>query len=163
MTVRGSALSRGNRWVAATIAAVAVCSAAGIALASTGAVVTSRDNQQLGPLLTGRNLHTLYLFHQDWGGKSYCYDTCAATWTPDITYGPPTTPSSSDLNSKLLGTIRRKNGTHQVTYNGHPLYFYKGDTQAGTANGEALYQFHGRWYAVKPNGTALKPFNPGQY
>ena len=163
MTRGERAVSNTSRWVAVAIAAVVVCSAAGVALArSTAAEVTSTDGR-LGPMLTGRNGHALYLFHQDWAGKSYCYGTCATTWTPDITNGSPTTPSSSSLDSKLLGTIRRKNGQLQVTFNGHPLYFYSGDTQAGTIRGESKYQFGGRWFAVGTNGKALKPFNPGHY
>ena len=163
MTPRERVVSRASRWVALALAAAVVCSAAGVALAqSTAAVVTSRDGQ-LGPMLTGRNGHTLYLFHQDWAGKSYCYGSCTATWAPDITNGRPTIPAGSTLNSKLLGTIRRKNGSLQVTFNGHPLYFYSGDTKVGTTAGEGRFQFSGYWYAVGTNGKALKPFNPGQY
>ena len=161
MTVRRGAVSRGSRWLAVALAAVFVCSAAGAALASSGAEITSREGQA-GQMLVARNGHTLYLFNRDWR-KSYCYGTCAATWKPDITYGRPTTPSGSGLNAKLLGTTRRTNRSLQVTYNGHPLYLYAGDKSAGNMHGEAKYQFRGYWYAVTPSGKALKPFNPGTY
>lgn len=160
MTVRKRALSRSSRWLAAALVAVLVCAVASVAVArSDGALVTSRDGR-LGEMLTGRDGHTLYLFHQDWGGKSYCYGTCATTWTPDISHGLPTTPSGSGLNSKLLGTIRRKDGALQATYNGHPLYFYTGDKSPGAMHGEGRLQYGGHWYAVGTDGKALKPFNP---
>lgn len=157
MTVRKA---RGSRRVAA-LTAVFVFAAASVALASSGAVLTSTDGQ-LGPMLTARDGHTLYLFSQDWR-KSYCYGTCATTWKPDITYGHPTTPSGSGLNSTLLGSIRRRNGSLQATYNGHPLYLYVGDKSAGAMHGEGRSQFGGHWYVVSTKGKALKPFNPGSY
>jgi predicted lipoprotein with Yx(FWY)xxD motif len=161
MTVRERAVSRRIRWLVAALAAVFVCSSAS-ALASSGAVITSQEGQ-LGPMLVARNGHTLYLFHQDAGGKSYCYGSCASVWRPDITAARPTTPTGSGLNSDLLGTIRRRDGQLQATYSGHPLYLYAGDKSAGVMNGEGRDQFGGRWYAVGPKGKALKPFNPGQY
>lgn len=161
MTVRRSVVSKGQWRIAAALAVVFAGSTATVALASSGAVVTTRDGK-LGTMLAARNGHTLYMFNRDWR-KSYCYGSCAATWKPDISYGRPTAASGSQVNAKLLGTTRRTNGSLQVTYNGHPLYLYVGDKSPGAMHGEGKYQFRGYWYAVGTNGKALKPFNPGTY
>jgi predicted lipoprotein with Yx(FWY)xxD motif len=61
------------------------------------------------------------------------------------------------LSQSLVGTAKRTDGTTQVTYNGHPLYHYKGDTKAGQQNGQNKNQFGGRWYVVGKNGKWIKP------
>jgi predicted lipoprotein with Yx(FWY)xxD motif len=56
----------------------------------------------------------------------------------------------------LLGTTKRTDGTLEVTYAGHPLYYYAGDTAPGQTTGQALPQFGAPWYVVAPSGTAIK-------
>jgi predicted lipoprotein with Yx(FWY)xxD motif len=168
MTVREGAVFNRSARIAALLAAVLVCAGAAVALArSTGAVVTTHQGK-LGRMLASRSGYTLYLFVHDSSGKSTCNGTCAKAWPPDLTRGKPSVASGSGVNSKLLGTTKRTNGTYQVTYNGHPLYLYAGDKQTGTMHGEAQNQFGGRWYVVSTAGKALKPrlstgFNPGSY
>jgi predicted lipoprotein with Yx(FWY)xxD motif len=170
MTVR-KGMFRGSRRIATLLVAVFVCAATAVAVArSTSATVTTHQGK-LGTMLAGRNGHTLYLFMHDTGSKSSCYGGCATAWPPDITHGRPLAAAGSGVNAKLLGTTRRKNGSLQVTYNGHPLYFYGGDKQPGSMHGENAYAFKGRWYAVNIKGAAIKPkkpavggvWNPGSY
>ena len=55
----------------------------------------------------------------------------------------------------LVGSIRRADGTRQVTYAGHPLYFFSGDAQRGQTNGEGLKDFGASWYVLAPSGTKI--------
>ena len=73
------------------------------------------------------------------------------------TYWPPVigTPSAGHGVAGRLGTIHRSDGTTQVTYNGHPLYFFAGDTAAGTAHGQGLNQFGAKWYVVNASGNKI--------
>jgi predicted lipoprotein with Yx(FWY)xxD motif len=93
---------------------------------------------------------TLYDFHKDKGGKSACYDACAAAWPPLLTEGNPQAQGPADRS--MLGTTKRKDGTLQVTYNGWPLYTYVADQKPGEANGNDIDQFGAEWYALMPNG-----------
>jgi len=106
---------------------------------------TSLGNVIVGP--TGR---ALYLLTADGRNSSTCYVACAANWPPLITTGRPV---ASGLSSTGLGTALRTNGTRQVTYNGHPLYSFSGDTAAGQTNGEGLFAFGGYWYALNASGS----------
>jgi len=63
--------------------------------------------------------------------------------------------AGSGIKSSLLGTIRRSDNTTQVTYNGHPLYYYAGDSQAGQHNGQGVDAFGAKWYVVTPAGGAV--------
>jgi predicted lipoprotein with Yx(FWY)xxD motif len=109
----------------------------------------------LGKVLVSRTGLTLYLFTRDkpGSGKSACSGACTAVWPPLTTTGAPT--AGSGANGRLLGTITRKPGVKQVTYDGWPLYRYIADTGPGQVSGEGLYQFGARWYAVSPAGTEV--------
>ena len=147
---------RSSTRIATLLVAVFVCASAAVAVArSTAASVTTHQGK-LGTMLAGGNGHTLYLFTHDSKGKSTCYKTCSTTWQPDLTHARPLAKGSG-VSSKLLGTTRRSNGTLQVTYNGHPLYFYSGDKQAGNMHGEGVNAFGGHWYVVSTKGAAMKP------
>jgi hypothetical protein len=62
----------------------------------------------------------------------------------------------------LIGTISGPAGGRQVTYNGHPLYFFVGDRSPGSGSGQRLNEFGGLWYVLSPNGHAITraPSNP---
>ncbi len=60
------------------------------------------------------------------------------------------------VDASKLGTTRRSDGTLEVTYNGHPLYTYAGDSQPGQTNGEGVNGFGAEWYAVSPAGQAVQ-------
>jgi hypothetical protein len=56
-----------------------------------------------------------------------------------------------------MGTIKRSDGTSQVTYHGHPLYRFAKDTKPGDVNGEGVTAFGGSWFAVSPAGNRVAP------
>jgi predicted lipoprotein with Yx(FWY)xxD motif len=86
---------------------------------------------------------TLYWFAPDTPTSSKCYDSCAAYW-------PPVTGTAADSPGLLgrIGTITRTGGSRQLTYNGHPLYTYIGDSASGQAKGNNLYLNGGLWHEV---------------
>src|SRR4249919_3176722 len=96
----------------------------------------------LGQTLTNADGMTLYLFEQDSGTTSTCDAACLATW-PVLTVG-------TGLNASMLGTTMT-DGKTQVTYNGHPLYLYVGDSAAGDTNGQGIDEF----FAVGSTGSKL--------
>jgi len=103
-----------------------------------------------GKVLVGSGGRTLYLFEADKNGKSTCTGACAAGWPPDTVTGTP--QAGSGAKQSLLSTIKRPDGTKQVTYNGHPLYYFAGDTSAGDANGQGSKAFGADWYVVNASG-----------
>ena len=109
----------------------------------------------LGTVLVDARGRTLYLFAADTTAKSACYGQCAAVWPPFLTTGGPV--NVGPAKQGLLKTAKRKDGTLQVVYAGHPLYFFSGDTRAGQTKGEGIVHFGGSWYAVGAVGKAVKP------
>ena len=104
----------------------------------------------VGDVLVDTRGRTLYLRTIDGSRKSTCYGSCAAAWPPFITSGPPR--AGSGAKQALLGTAKRKDGTLQVTYAGHPLYFFGQDTKAGQMSGQAAA---GTWWAVGASGKKI--------
>jgi predicted lipoprotein with Yx(FWY)xxD motif len=140
--------------VAVALAAAGVAAAAAVTHQSAGSKGTVMLHQtNLGKVLATKSGMTLYLFKADHGRTSACYGQCAGYWPPLLVKGKPS--AGAGVKAKLLGTIKRKNGTHQVTYAGHPLYRYKADTQAGQATGEGQDFFGGKWYGVNSSGKAV--------
>jgi len=105
-----------------------------------------------GTVLTNAQGFTLYWFAIDTAAKSNCNGSCADYWPP-LT-GTPSAASGVSL-SGTLGTIKRSDGTLQATYDGHPLYTYKGDTAAGQDNGNGSNASGGLWWAMTPTGAKL--------
>jgi predicted lipoprotein with Yx(FWY)xxD motif len=118
---------------------------------ASGTVAVSVANSRLGRILVGANGRTLYLFTKDSGTKSACSGACAAAWPPLRANGKPAVASGA--RSALVGTT----GGAQVTYNGHPLYFFVKDTKARDTNGEGLTAFGGTWFAVSAAGNRVSP------
>jgi predicted lipoprotein with Yx(FWY)xxD motif len=113
------------------------------------ATISLAKNGDLGSILVDAEGYTLYLFTRDeQGGASTCYGDCEANWPPLLVEdGEPT--AGEGLDSSLLGTVTRDDGTVQVTYNGWPLYYYAEDMAPGEANGQGVFDV---WYAVTPLG-----------
>jgi len=109
----------------------------------------------LGSTLVASNGKTLYLFAHDTSTKSTCSGMCATYWPPLLTTGKPT--AGPGAHAALLGTTKRADGKLQVTYNGHPLYFFANDKKAGATSGEGVKAFGGKWWAVSPAGVKLAP------
>jgi predicted lipoprotein with Yx(FWY)xxD motif len=110
-------------------------------------------NSGLGKILVNAQGRTLYLFQKDRGARSACSGACARNWPPLHATGKPATGSGADAS--LLGTTMRSDGTSQVSYNGHPLYLFSGDSNAGDTSGEGLNAFGGSWYALSAAGNQV--------
>jgi predicted lipoprotein with Yx(FWY)xxD motif len=114
-----------------------------------GPRVRLRDSQ-LGPVLfDGRN-RALYLFTRDVRNRSRCYGECAVAWPPFLAKERPR--AASGVRQSLLGTIRRRGGSRQVTYKGEPLYFYVDDPR-GQVLCNDVAEFGGTWYALNAQGN----------
>jgi predicted lipoprotein with Yx(FWY)xxD motif len=96
---------------------------------------------------------TLYLFEKDTGPMSTCSGQCAKFWPPVTTEGPA--KAGQGVDSAKLGTTTRSDGTSEVTYNGHPLYFYLGDKKPGQTTGQGLNAFGALWYVLSPRGDEI--------
>ena len=140
------------------LAAGAVLASSGAALAfggvasSQGAVVKVAKSPD-GRILVDSKGITLYDFVPDKGTTSVCYEACAALWPPLITKGKPV--AGPGVRSKLLGTTKRKDGRLEVTYNGHPLYYFVTDRKPGQITGQGVKQFGGPWWVISPAGKEI--------
>jgi predicted lipoprotein with Yx(FWY)xxD motif len=104
---------------------------------------------QYGKVLFSKSNRAIYYFDKESGRTPKCYGSCAQAWPPVLTSGKP--QAGGAVNSGLLGTTKRANGKKQVTYDGHPLYFYVSDPE-GEVECHNIEEFGGLWLAVKPNG-----------
>jgi predicted lipoprotein with Yx(FWY)xxD motif len=107
----------------------------------------------LGTILVGPGGRTIYLFEKDSGPHSTCSGACLAQWPAVTTHGRA--QASGGASAALLGVTKRGDGTTQVTYAGHPLYYYAGDGAAGDANGQGIDAFGAKWYVMAPGGAAI--------
>jgi predicted lipoprotein with Yx(FWY)xxD motif len=105
----------------------------------------------LGTVLVDSSGMTVYLFTEDEGTTSVCYGGCEAAWPPVVASGKPS--AGEGAMSSALGTTKRKDGTLQVTYEGHPLYGYADDKSPGEANGN---EADGTWFALDESGAPIK-------
>jgi predicted lipoprotein with Yx(FWY)xxD motif len=122
--------------------------------AATPGVAVATKKSKLGTILAAGPKHlTVYLFEADKGTSSSCSGACAKAWPPVTTDGQPTV--SGDAVSADLGTTMRPDGTKQVTYKGHPLYFFEKDEDSGDAYGQGSKAFGAGWYVLKPSGEKL--------
>ena len=122
------------------------------AAATGAAAIQAAKVPGVGTVLTNSDGMTLYLFEADTGTTSTCSGDCATNWPPVTTSGNAT--ATMGATSSMLGTTTRDDGSTQVTYNGHPLYTFVGDTSSGQATGQGINAFGGLWYAVTTAGTA---------
>lgn len=106
-----------------------------------------------GMYLTGASGRAVYLWVADTGDRSSCSGACAKYWPPVVTKAGPT--AAGGVQASDLGTITRSDGSKQVTYNGHPLYYFVGDTSSGTWHGQGSNGFGARWWLVAPSGSAI--------
>ena len=119
----------------------------------TGARVSITTHKgPLGTYLTGANGHSLYLFAGDNGNQSACNGACATNWPPLTGAAAQTSGAANDAET---GTITRSDGSTQITYGGHPLYYYAGDAKAGDTSGQGLDVNGGKWWLVAPTGKPI--------
>jgi predicted lipoprotein with Yx(FWY)xxD motif len=116
-----------------------------------GATVKVVDSQ-FGRVIADKRSEAFYLFDKEKGKRSRCYGDCAVAWPPVLTKGKPRVGTGADAD--LLGTTKRRHGRLQVTYNGHPLYYYK-DDEPGRILCHNVNEFGGRWLVVNPRGDAV--------
>jgi predicted lipoprotein with Yx(FWY)xxD motif len=123
--------------------------------ATAGIATVSVAKSSLGSILiAGPKQKTVYLFVADKGPMSTCSSACAEVWPPVTTTGNP--KATGGANAADLGTITRSDGTKQVTYKGHPLYYYVGDGTSGETSGQGLNSFGAPWYVLTPSGSEVK-------
>lgn len=129
---------------------VAASPAATAAEESAGVEVTASDTR-FGKILFDGDRQAIYLFDKETTSRAACYDACAAAWPPVLTDGVP--KAGGAVKASLLATTERTDGTSQVTYGGHPLYYYaheaKNEVECHNVRG-----FGGLWLAVTPSGKA---------
>jgi predicted lipoprotein with Yx(FWY)xxD motif len=122
--------------------------------ASTGsaATVSVGSAAKVGQVLVDSKEMTLYYFEKDkkGGGKSACSGSCASVWPPLTTTGAA--KAMSGVQASMLSTIKRSDGTTQVTYAGWPLYTFVEDKKPGEDNGTDSKAFGASWYPLHPNG-----------
>jgi predicted lipoprotein with Yx(FWY)xxD motif len=109
---------------------------------------------RLGQVLVDGKGRTVYLFAADSGTQSACNSSaCVQYWPPVLTTGAP--QAGTGVNPSLLGMTARKDGTTEVTYGGHPLYYFISDKNVGDVTGQAVNGFGGPWYVVSPSGMQI--------
>lgn len=150
--------------VAAGLLAAACGSAAGSTTAgstatgtpaggSTTATVIESHAGSAGTFLTNASGRAVYLWAADSMNKSMCSGACAGAWPPVTATGKVT--AADGAKAADLGTITRSDGSKQVTYLGHPLYYFAGDSGPGQTNGQGSDSFGAKWWLVAPAGTKI--------
>jgi predicted lipoprotein with Yx(FWY)xxD motif len=114
------------------------------------ATVQVMKKERLGAFLTDGKGMSLYMFEKDGPNHSTCHDDCAKAWPPLLTQGEPN--AGADVDKSKLSTLKRPDGTTQVTYAGMPLYLYAKDAAPGDAKGQDIEEFGAEWYLISPDG-----------
>jgi predicted lipoprotein with Yx(FWY)xxD motif len=141
------------------LAAAGVVSATAAALALAGGNSATRGatvkiaGSSLGRILVDSKGITLYDFVKDKGTTSVCYGACAALWPPLLTTGKPV--AGPGVRPSLLGTTKRTDGKLEVTYGGHPLYYFVTDRKPGQTTGQGVNQFGGPWWVLSAAGKEI--------
>ena len=147
-----------NRLLHILIAAVGSASVAASASAASGGTTVMVQRSALGPIVVDSRGITLYDFPADKGIVSSCYGACAALWPPLVTKGKPI--AGPGVKASLLGTTKRKDGKLEVTYNGHPLYYFVSDRRPGQTTGQGVNQFGAPWWVLTPAGKEIHRGRP---
>jgi predicted lipoprotein with Yx(FWY)xxD motif len=119
--------------------------------AATAVLVSTKHSKEGTVIAAGPHHLTVYLFEADKAGTSACSGACATAWPP-VTGRPQ---AGSGTNAGELATITRSDGTTQVTYHGHPLYFFLKDKDSGDAYGQGVKAFGASWYVLAPSGEKI--------
>ena len=143
--------SAASSTAAAPAASPAGASSSSAGAGSSGGTVIETATSSAGTFLTNGSGRAVYLWAKDTGDMSNCNGACAGAWPPVTTTGTAT--ASGGAKASDIGTITRSDGTKQVTYDGHPLYYFAGDSGPGTASGQGSDAFGARWWLVAPTGS----------
>jgi predicted lipoprotein with Yx(FWY)xxD motif len=131
--------------------------ASAVSAAPATTVVQTR-NSSLGSILVDSQGRTLYLFAQDTGSRSSCTGSCASVWPPVPVAGTPQV--SGAASASAAGVTAGTGGVRQLTYAGHPLYYFAGDGSAGQTRGQGVDEFGAKWYVLNPAGQAITGAGP---
>jgi predicted lipoprotein with Yx(FWY)xxD motif len=136
-------------------AAALAVTAAPMAAEQTAPTLTTHSSGFGRVLFDGRGF-VLYAFTKDprGGGRSTCRGGCAKAWPPYVARGA--LGAGAGVKRSLLGTIRRADGSRQVTYAGRPLYYYVGDKKSGQILCQNVSEFGGLWLVVRPSGKLVR-------
>jgi predicted lipoprotein with Yx(FWY)xxD motif len=126
--------------------------ASATAAAGSGLVITTKSGSA-GAFLTDGSGRAVYLWSKDAMDSSACSGACAGAWPPVTTTGAVS--ASGDVSKADLSTLTRSGGTKQVVYDGHPLYYFSGDSGPGQVNGQGSDGFGAKWWLVNPAGTSI--------
>jgi predicted lipoprotein with Yx(FWY)xxD motif len=137
--------STGSSAPAATPTAAAAGSGSGL-------VITTKSGSA-GAFLTDGSGRAVYLWTKDAMNSSACSGACAGAWPPVTATGAVT--ASGGVNKADLSTITRSGGAKQVVYDGHPLYYFSGDSGPGQVNGQGSDGFGAKWWLVDTAGTSI--------
>jgi predicted lipoprotein with Yx(FWY)xxD motif len=150
----GSSTPAAGGGAATTTAAAATAPATSASSdAGTGAgTVIKTASGSAGIWLTDQTGKTLYIYTKDTGTTSVCYAACATAWPPFTATGSVTV-NGQFLDASLIGSTKRTDGTTQVTYGGHPLYYYVKDTAPNQTTGQGV---GGVWYLLGPKANVMK-------
>ena len=139
-------------FLTATAAALAVTAAP---MAAEKAVPTlTVHSSSFGKVLFDGRGFVLYAFGKDPAGRSVCSAACAKKWPPYVVRGP--LRAGAGVKASLLGTVRRPNGSRQVSYAGRPLYYYVGDKKSGQILCQNVSEFGGKWLVVRASGKLVR-------
>ena len=127
-----------------------------------GAVLKVAEHDEYGKYLTDRAGRAVYLLEQDPANESTCYAECASAWPPVIAPEGEVKAGDEAVQKDMLGTVERKDGSRQVTYNKRPLYYYYKDAGPDNVTGQDVHDTWGEWYLVTPNGKALEHHEEGE-
>ncbi len=123
---------------------------------STGRAIIKLRKTSLGKVLVTASGRTLYMYKPDRKNKSNCYAGCAGFWPPLISKAKAR--AGTGVKARLIGVAMRKNGQHQVTYRGHPLYTFAQDSKSGQVKGQG---YDGIWYVLNAAGKVVKRSSGG--
>ena len=126
--------------------------ASATAAAGSGLVLTTKSGSA-GAFLTDGSGRAVYLWSKDAMDSSACSGACAGAWPPVTTTGAVS--ASGGVNKADLSTLTRSGGAKQVVYDGHPLYYFSGDSGPGQVNGQGSDGFGAKWWLVDPAGTSI--------
>ena len=115
---------------------------------ATGTTITSAPSSY-GQVLWGPDRQVVYIWEKEPTATAECYGDCAEAWPPVLTTGEPT--AADQVDPGRLGTTTRRDGSTQVTYNGHPLYYYAHEGP-GEVECHNITTHGGLWWVVTPAG-----------
>lgn len=115
----------------------------------------TRSDPPHGTYLTDEKGMSLYLFAKDHNGVSTCAGDCIRSWPPLLEQGQPVL-AGKGVTASRIGTVKRLDGTTQVTYGGWPLYYYYKDAKPGDPTGHDVKDQGAEWYLVSPPGRKVQ-------